>query len=226
MTRLGMAILNISECEQQRIGKDLHDGVCQELAGIAYLMRTLDQKLQKGARLPDDALANISELIQQALKHGRALARGLRPVDHLPGGLAFALRQLASDTIDMTGARCRFDEKDSIEIHDPTIATNLYRIAQECVRNARQFGASKIKIELSRSNGMLRLAVSDNGVRPTKELFDDELVREMILHRTCVMGGFVSMRRPRGGGAVITCEIPYANGASNDHEQSKKSRAA
>src|SRR5205085_10876439 len=46
--QLEKEILEISEREQRRIGQDLHDGLCQQLTGIAFLMQALQQKLANG----------------------------------------------------------------------------------------------------------------------------------------------------------------------------------
>lgn len=49
--QLEAEILDVSEHEQQRIGHDLHDGLCQELAGIGFAVRALQQKAAGGATI-------------------------------------------------------------------------------------------------------------------------------------------------------------------------------
>lgn len=70
--RLEKAILDVSEREQRRIGKELHDGLCQELAGIAFLVKTMHHQLQAGEEVTEQAAADVAALLQQSVKHARA----------------------------------------------------------------------------------------------------------------------------------------------------------
>ncbi len=87
--RLEREILEISNREQRRIGHDLHDGVCQQLAGIAFLTSTLAEELmEEGAGCSAQA-EKISAMVNQVIDQTRGVARGLFPVrpGRVPGCL-------------------------------------------------------------------------------------------------------------------------------------------
>src|SRR3989338_6405754 len=90
------AILETIEQEQQRIGQDLHDVLCQQLAGVALLAKALAQKLSLAS--PDEAAdaSEIADLVSQSVNQTRDVARGLAPVEIEAEGLAPALQKLAA----------------------------------------------------------------------------------------------------------------------------------
>ena len=96
-------IISISEREQQRIGRDLHDGVCQYLAAIGYSASMLKQELERESHILSEAAGEIADLLQNAAALTRDLARGLSPVDRDEGGLESALEELASSTSRIAG---------------------------------------------------------------------------------------------------------------------------
>ena len=79
--RLEKEILDTAEREQRRIGADLHDGVCQQLAGINFLLRALQQKLDAGGRPAPDETRQLTTLMSDAINQARGLSHGLNPVD-------------------------------------------------------------------------------------------------------------------------------------------------
>src|SRR5271154_1074315 len=75
--RLEKEIIEISNREQQRIGQDLHDGLCQELAGIELMCQVLEQKLALKSEPESKQVGEIAQHIRDAISHTRKLARGL-----------------------------------------------------------------------------------------------------------------------------------------------------
>ena len=73
-------LLNISDREQGRIGQDLHDDLCQQLAGIGLLSQVLGQNLERKSQRPTERAGQISKHLDDAIAHTRMLARGLAPV--------------------------------------------------------------------------------------------------------------------------------------------------
>src|ERR1700736_4655921 len=101
--QLEREIINISEREQQRIGRDLHDGVCQYLAAIGYSASMLKQELERESHILSEAAGFIADLLHNAAALTPHLARGLSPVDRDEGGLESALEELASSTSRIAG---------------------------------------------------------------------------------------------------------------------------
>ena len=213
--RLERAILDVSEREQRRIGRDLHDGLCQELAGIAFLAQKMHRQCQTGKEVTESTAAEVAVLLQEAIMHARALARGLQPVEPLPNGLSAALAHLAADTAELHRVRCHLRVPRPVEISDSGAATHIYRIAQECVRNAvHHANAKNIAIGLFRRSDGMELSISDDVTRPLSAVFGGDMVHEMIHHRARMIGGQIVIRPRKGGGVRVTCQVPDLNGST------------
>src|SRR5437764_1325796 len=98
--RFEREILDIVDREKERLGRELHDGLCQTLAGISALSSTLSRKLARsgapasnaeGQTAAADAAAEIARLLNEAIGEARDMARGLGAVGLSEGGLETAL---------------------------------------------------------------------------------------------------------------------------------------
>jgi signal transduction histidine kinase len=148
--RLESELLDVSEREQRRIGQDLHDGLCQHLAGTALAAQVVSDKL--AAQRPIDArdATNVVELIEEGIALARGMAKGLHPVEMNADGLMQSLQEFSGTTSDLFRVSCRFECDSPVLIHDERAAEHLYRIAQEAVGNAIKHGkADNIVIQLS-----------------------------------------------------------------------------
>jgi PAS domain S-box-containing protein len=128
--RLEQEVLNISEQEQRRIGQDLHDGICQQLAGIELMAQVLEQTLAPRTRKLSAQAGQIARHMREVISQTRQLANGLCPVVLESEGLMAALRELTHDTTEMFRIECVFRCDKPVHIHDNATATHLYRIAQ------------------------------------------------------------------------------------------------
>ena len=202
-------ILQVSEREQQRIGHELHDGLCQEMAGIAFALQSLQQKAAAGAIIDAAEIKKVTALLNDAIRHGRGLSHGLYPVDPQPNGLSVALSRLALDTSDAHKMICRFRASDDIEVRDVSVATHLYRIAQEAVREAlRQGHANEITIQLEDYGQSLTMSICDNGLPlSSKERYRSEMVDRMMQHRAKVIGAKLRIESsPSNRGMRVICQ--------------------
>lgn len=210
--RLEQEILRISEQERRRIGQDLHDGLGQMLTGIGLITRNLARTLdQEQARHAED-VAEIAELLKEADEFARALARGLVPVDLEKNGLRYAVQRLATGAEKLFGIRCTFEEIGSVLIEDNSIATHLFRIAQEAVSNAVKHGkAERVKILLAGGQDQVRLRIQDDGVGFPDD-FDVETAGSgmgvrIMHHRARIIGANIEIASGVEGGTVITCTL-------------------
>jgi signal transduction histidine kinase len=223
--RLERAILEIGDRKQQQMGHDLHDSVCQELAGIAFMGQVVERKL--AGRLPEEAaeVAKMTALVSKATEHARSIARGLQPVEVESNGLMVALEEMARTTREIFHIECKFECEGNVLVGDNVTAVHLYRIAQEAVHNAiRHGGAKKVTIRLRNSQGNASLEVRDDGkgmpdVLPERKGMGIETMR----YRAEVIGGTLEFRRAPERGTLVRCafKLPAAKPEGKTRVMSK-----
>jgi signal transduction histidine kinase len=208
--QLELDIVSVSEHEQQRIGQDLHDGLCQHLAAIGCATRVLADELHSVNR-PESRDANmIAEAIQQAMLEARNLARGIFPVHVDRIGLAAALVDLAQMMGRLTGTQINVENSDNLSIDSPEASMHLYRIAQEAVANAiRHSGASTIAISLIPEGDFIELRIEDNGTGIEADAANQCLGMGLrtMRYRAEVLGGSLETIRHPSGGTLVTCRF-------------------
>ncbi|MEY4387271.1 MAG: hypothetical protein RLY20_2554, partial [Verrucomicrobiota bacterium] len=151
-------LLELSERERRSFAQELHDGLGQQLGGVAYLSNVLREKLaERGAPETRDA-DRIFSLVRESIEHTRRISRGLSPIRPEPDGLMVALGELALQTKELFRVRCRFQCRKPVLIEDATLAGHLFRIAQEAVSNALKHAKPRgISLRLSRTRDKLTL---------------------------------------------------------------------
>ena len=105
--------------------------------------------------------------------------------------------------------RCDFIYEEPVLIADPTIATHLYRIAQEAVNNSvKHAKPANILIQLSKLDGVIEMVVEDNGVGLPQPLPKRRGMGLWIInHRAGMIGATLTMQCPPTGGTTITCTL-------------------
>lgn len=225
--KLEKEILEITDREQRRLGQDLHDGLCQHLAGIELMSEVLEQKLAARSKDVAGRAGEIAKHVRDAIDQTRLLARGLSPVTLESEGLMSALQELATSTEKMFGIACRFDWTRPVSLHDHTVATHLFRIAQEAVSNAFKHGkASRIVIRLSKQSGNVVLRVSDNGCGLPKVIPRKKGMGLRIMQsRAGMIGGTLTFEQLPQGGAGVTCSVPVRRSSKKSlHGQKEEER--
>lgn len=207
--RLEREILKISDHEQSRIGQDLHDGACQDLASLAVLAEVVSRDPdQKNSRVAARML-EIARLARQSADEVRGLASNLLPVKIGQLGLECALCELADETSARHNVRCRFSMGGPITISDNNAAAQIFRIAQEATGNAlRHARAKNITIELSESGGMVSLVVQDDGTGLPRRRKKGGLGLHTMNYRAKMLGGSLEIGPSEGGGTAVRCAFP------------------
>jgi len=209
--QLERAILQAVNREQYRIGNDLHDGLGQELTGIALMLRGVAGRLasEYAPILPE--IEGITRLVNNAIESTRALARGLSPVNLERGGLQDALEGLAMHAAELYGVQivCTHRVK-TIRPLGAELANHLYRIAQEAVRNAVRHGRARtIRLHLHGARAKVRLTVTDDGTGMPVDAVDAAgMGLKIMQYRARMLGGEVRFERVEPQGTRIVCECP------------------
>src|SRR5262249_6252211 len=201
-------ILSVSDREQQRLGQELHDGLCQHLTAVAFMTRSIALRL-KDHRVIDAAdIEKVAQLINKAAVDTRNLSRALHRVDVDAAGLIVALQDLVDREIWKTP--CRLELKPSFRIDDDGAAAHLYRIAREAVINANKHAhARQIVVRLERVRKEMVLRVIDDGIGLSKERTAQQgLGFHIMNYRAQLMGGRLKIESPPTGGTRVSCYLP------------------
>jgi PAS domain S-box-containing protein len=209
--QLERELLELSERERRGFAQELHDGLGQQLGGVAYLSNVLREKLA-GRDAPEagDA-ARIFGLVREAIEQTRRVARGLSPIHPEPDGLMLALRELAQQTTELFRVKCRFHCPRPVLIADSSLASHLYRIAQEAVNNALRHAKSRrVGIRLRPDGDHLTLVVTDDGkgigaIPPRRH----GLGLHIMQYRAGLVRGTLTVRPRRAKGTEVFCAVPW-----------------
>jgi signal transduction histidine kinase len=208
--QLEKEILQVAQHEQERIGQDLHDGLCQFLSGIKFKATLLEQKLQgKAAGEARDAAA-IERLLNDAIQQARNIARGLHPVGLEARGLRWALQALAASIADVFKVTCTCRFRQPVLVQDQSVAMHLYRIAQEAIHNALRHGhASNIVVRLSCNRHHFTLSIQNDGARlPARCKNGSGIGLPLMQYRARAIRGTLVVGPAPDGGTIVTCLVP------------------
>jgi PAS domain S-box-containing protein len=211
-------ILSISDREQQRLGQELHDGLCQHLTAVAFMARSVAMRLKKHRVIEVSDIDKIAQLVNDAASDTRDLSRALHRLDVDSAGLVDALQDLVDREIWRIPSRLEISP--SFRIENDVAAAHLYRIAREAVINANKHAqARQIVVKLERSRQETILHVIDDGIGLSDELKPKQgLGFHIMNYRAQLMGGRLEIDSSRNAGTRVSCHLP------NNQPQPRKSR--
>jgi len=201
-------ILEISDREQERLGQELHDGLCQQLTAIGFLARATALRLKDHRVVQTDDLEKIAQLINSSVLDARNIARDLHKEEIDAAEFPSALQDLVDRKIWHTS--CRLDLKTEMNIEDDNVASQLYRILREALINANKHArATQIVLEVRRLKNDLIFSVTDNGVGlNTKTKTGHGLGFHIMKYRAESIGARLEFKSLKNGGARVACYLP------------------
>ena len=210
--RLEKSILEISERERHSIGHDLHDGLGQHLTGTAITGQLLADRLQQRAAEETADARKVVSLVKTAIAQTRHMARGLLLADIDSEGLPSALLEFCATTAEQFRVTCTFTNEEPVVSLPPGngVASHLFRIAQEAVRNAVRHGKAKhIDVRLHSRDCRLTLLIQDDGSGlPPIARRGEGLGLRIMAHRAEMIGATFALERPPAGGTLVQCTLP------------------
>jgi signal transduction histidine kinase len=201
--RLEHEVVEVSRRERLSIGRDLHDGLGQQLTGVALMLRGLVGRVQKHLPEAVDAVNEIAGAVGHSIESTRSLARGLLPLRAGGSDLAVALRELAARCRELYGLKVSVRAEPAADPPlDDVDATHLYCIAQEALTNAaRHAHATRVDIALSGAGKGVLLRISDDGVgiQPSESSYTG-MGLNIMKYRAGMVGARleIASREPRG----------------------------
>jgi signal transduction histidine kinase len=211
--KIERAMMDCNARERCNWEKDLHDGLGQELAGIALLARSLATSADRDRLEIAQDLARLSTIASNAIESCRRIAREISPFSDLQGGLVHALRQLTVMPDDWRGASIEFSVSQTALLALSAEASDLlYRIAQEWLSSTLKYAAARsIIVCLNIHLSSVRVEVLDDGVglQGMRESAAG-IGYKMMHHRAALLEAQLQIepRSPRGARLVLELGQP------------------
>ena len=209
---LEKTMIKALEDQQQRIGRDLHDGVGQLLTGARILSQSLVEKLSEQG--VDTSVADkIAAYAQDASEQISAIYRGLTPVRLFHQDIGETLNELAMSVDGLPGMRGTYSAECELPLQDNETRLHVYRIAQEAVNNAlKHSGAKHICISVKECADAYALSIEDDGRglasgRPT----NSQIGLASMEYRAHAIGAELTVSEREAGGTRVECLLPKSN---------------
>ncbi|MCK7473706.1 MAG: histidine kinase [Rhodopseudomonas palustris] len=136
-------MLGVAEQEKRRVSLELHDGLGQHLAGVAFVVRSLADAVHAGKTPEASEVDWLQRLINEAVSRTRSLARGLWPASLERGSLGDSIRRFAEDLESIYGVSCAVQIDAEPQLASPAAAYHIFRIVQEASNNAIKHGRAR-----------------------------------------------------------------------------------
>lgn len=201
------AVLQATEEERQRIARDLHDGIGQQLSSAVLQLESAAQYKSDGEL--KSKINALSENLRKTSTEVRTLSHQMMPRALTELGLVPAITDLLNRAFAGTSMECEFHHHEVTNRFDTGTELALFRIVQELINNIiKHAHASKVTVNLLRMKDKLRLTVEDNGVG-----FDPDAVRKghgLMNIRTRVesVKGSVLFEQNENAGTLVTVTVP------------------
>jgi two-component system CheB/CheR fusion protein len=207
---LAAQLITAQEEERRRVSRELHDSLCQKLASLALDVENLAVALPP----PATTRARLQELSARAIKvsdEARHIAYELHPsvLDDL--GLVVSLKALCDEFSKNEKMRVDFTAGKLPDLVPQKIASGLYRIAQESMRNvAKHAKAKRLSVALAVRDLGLVLSLQDDGIgfAPHAVKGKGGLGLVSIGERARIVGGTLSIESKPGDGTRISVRVP------------------
>jgi signal transduction histidine kinase len=207
---LAAQLITAQEEERRRVSRDLHDGLCQKLASLAFDVENLAVSLP-GPAATRSRLRSLRARAIQVSEEARHIAYELHPsvLDDL--GLVVSLKALCDEFAKTEKMRVRFTAGKLPHLIPQQVASSLYRIAQESLQNvAKHAKAKHLFVAVVMRDHSLELSLEDDGIgfAPQAVKGKGGLGLVSMRERARILGASLSIDSKPGDGARISIKVP------------------
>jgi signal transduction histidine kinase len=208
--------LRVSERECNRVGQELHDDLCQVLAGMQFMVHVIGERAAKSA---PDLTPEITELNSQIVgvtDRVRSMAHGLFPARLNYATLRDALDDIAQQTRTRFGVQLTLDLPKKLPPHSPEQIIHVYRIAQEAISNAVRHGHARvIRMNVTAAPRALQIDIEDDGSGfPATAVRPEGIGMHVMQYRTRVLSGTIQFKNLTPHGAAVHLTFPTSPSTS------------
>jgi DNA-binding LacI/PurR family transcriptional regulator/signal transduction histidine kinase len=193
--RLEQEVIEISNRTMQRIGQDLHDDLCQHLAGIAMYASVLRGGLSAEDPAAVRSIEQIGNLLADSIARTKQIARGLYPAGLEEHGLAAAVEEMVEANRRSHPAIIDLRVSPDFLLPDTDRALQVYRILQEALSNAlKHSGSERVDVRLFSEPGdngtgpAVIAEVTDYGTGIPRQLTGDGMGLRIMRYRAATAG--------------------------------------
>jgi signal transduction histidine kinase len=196
--------LDHNAAELRRIERDLHDGAQARLVAVGMTLGLADDLFSRDPVAAHELVAEARETTGAALADLRAVVRGIHPPVLADRGLAGAVEALALDMALPVSVAPRLEGRPPAPVESA-----VYFAVAECLANlGKHAQAEHAWVELDHADGVLRVAVGDDGVGGADARHGTGMLG--VMRRLSALDGTMVVSSPVGGPTLITLEIPCA----------------
>jgi signal transduction histidine kinase len=215
--------------ERRRIASGLHDGVVQDLAGVAFGLAPLTAAAQRrGADAEAEVLREATATLRQGVRDLRTLLLEIHPPNLEAAGLRVALSDLLSP-LQASGIATTL-KVDELSQPEASVLTGeaaggdaagsapadalVYRVAREAIRNSQTHAhPSAVSVSVMREPGRTRLVVTDDGSgfapqQRQRRGSEGHLGLSLLQDIVAQANGTLDVRSAPGAGTTVTLELP------------------
>jgi PAS domain S-box-containing protein len=212
-------IISIQEEERQRIARDLHDNIGQQVTALRLKLETLEVVLGSNP----EARARLAEAESLGQTLDRALdfiATELRPAV-LDLGFIKALEQFTAQWSRNFGIAVRLNVRPIANVRmPPDTEAHLYRVTQEALHNVYKHArAHAVTITLEGRASRLRLTIEDDGIGAAADAVSTRRGFGLVnmRERVQLLGGTIEFQRGPSGGMKVVAEVPNVPAKAGAH---------
>jgi signal transduction histidine kinase len=208
-------LLLARERERERISRELHDELGQDLTVLKHRTRFIERKLRKDQKVLKEACAEIIQHLDKIMENTRRISKDLSPALLEDLGLTASLRRLVEDTGKHSPTQVISDIHDIDSLLPKEVQVNLYRIVQEALNNAmKHAGASRAWVSVKRDGSRIVCLVTDDGrgcnlqEASTKASPSGGLGLPIMEERARMIGGKLLIRSHPTTGTEVRLVVP------------------
>lgn len=209
------------EEQQERFGRDLHDGVGQLLTAVRMLSSNLAERFFTEEEDGYNLAKKVVQFAEDASQRVREIHNGLAPFHLYQDGLIVVLNDMVQDINALPGVSCQFKTDDKVNVTGREEMLHLYRIAQEATNNALKYAhSSEIQVSLTCEDDCIVLQIMDNGTGfdPNQMADGKSLGLRSMHYRARSIGGTLTIESRKDGansGTCVRCVVPIHGNAQS-----------
>ncbi len=207
-------VLKISELERQRFSNDLHDDICQRLAGISMLCRSYSNQT---VPVTKEQMVELAQLTGETLQCTRQYAHNSYPVELDSLGMNNSLCNLCNSFSIQSGISCdyKWNVNENL-VFDKIKLLNLFRIIQEALHNVLKHSkASKVEVSVNSEKNKIIAKVCDNGCGISKNAIKEKkgIGMNSMEYRANQIGAEfkIEQNKPSGTCVIVTVDLNSTN---------------